>query len=496
MKTEGTGYLIAASLAVTSFTLPASDPAAPNSYYRESQSYSTTRDPDPPRYARPAPESGIDFLRDALWLDIGLNYRFRFEYRDDDIRRESPGLDEPFLHRLRGYLGIYNLLDPFRFAIELQDSQLYNGNYERDTRDVNQFELIRLQAELFFADLLKADPMGNMRPVSLRYGIQNFEFLDRRLLGNNQWRNTANTFLGFRGSIGQEANDWHIDLLAVQPLERLKYEWDRPMDGRWVFGLIGHWSGWSDIVTLEPFYLALDQKQTSTAADRTVHSPGLRVYGVVGETGFDYDVSIIRQFGHSGTRNIDAWGGTAEIGYRFNLAWNPRLSAFYGHASGDRDPKDNTDNRFERFYGFGRPWSANDYIVFENIRAPKIRLELTPCEKLRVDLGYSCYHLASGTDRFAGANNARDSTGRSGSNIGHEFDIRARWQITEKLEAIMGYAYLLQATSFATSFVQVTPTLPIWSLISPFFSNGGNGGKKRTKDIRLDLKSTEHRSVF
>jgi len=429
-------------IALLSASLEASEPEKKSvSHYKPPQSYSTTRDPDLPKYARHAQETDIDFLRDLSWLDIGLDYRFRAEYRDDDIRRATGGLDEPLLHRTRAYLGIHDLLDPFRFAIELQDSRRYNGNYERDNRDFNEFELIRLQAELFFDDLLAPDPQGNKRPISLRYGIQNFEFLDRRLLGNNQWRNTANTFLGFRGAIGQDSNDWSLDLLAVQPLERELFRWDEPIEGRWVYGLIGHWRGWSDIVTLEPFYLALDQSQTATATDRTVHSPGIRAYGTVGKTGFDYDVSVIKQFGHNGTQNVDAWGGTAEVGYRFDQPWKPRLSAFYGYASGDKNPNDNTDNRFERFYGFGRPWSANDYIGYENISTPKLRVELTPTEKLRIDFGYSWYHLASNTDRFAGAENARDKKGQSGSSIGHEFDIRARWQISKKFEAILGYAH-------------------------------------------------------
>jgi hypothetical protein len=429
-------------IALLTATLEATEPDKVGaSYYQPPQSYSTTRDPDLPKYARHAQETGIDFLQDLSWLDVGLDYRFRAEYRDDDIRRATGGLDEPLLHRTRAYLGIHDVLDPFRFAIELQDSRRYNGNYEPDNRDINEFELIRLQAELFFDDLLAPDPRGNKRPISIRYGIQNFEFLDRRLLGNNQWRNTANTFLGFRGAIGQDANDWSLDLLAVQPIEREKYQWDEPIDGRWIYGLIGHWRGWSDFVTLEPFYLALDQSQTASAKDRTVHSPGIRAYGTVGKTGFDYDVSVIKQFGHNGTQNLDAWGGTAEVGYRLDQPWKPRLSAFYGYASGDEDPNDNTDNRFERFYGFGRPWSANDYIVYENISTPKLRLELTPYDKLRIDLGYSWYHLASNTDRFAGANNARDKTGQSSSDIGHEFDIRARLQITKKLEAIIGYAH-------------------------------------------------------
>jgi len=414
-----------------------------SSYYKPPQSYSTTRDPDVPKYARSAQDMGIESLQDLSWLDLGLDYRFRAEYRDDDIRRNLSGTDQPFLHRTRAYLGIHDRFDPFRFAIEMQDSRRHNSAFERDNRDWNEFELIRLQAELHFDDLLCSDPRGNERPVSLRYGIQNFELLDRRLLANNQWRNTANTFLGFRGAVGQESNDWSVDFLAVQPMEREKYKPDEPVDGRWVFGLIGHWRGWSEIVTLEPFYFGLTQDQGPGVAERVVHSPGLRAYGSVGQTGLDFDFSVISQFGNNGARQINACGGTAEIGYRFALPWKPRLSAFCGYASGDKDPSDGDDERFERFYGFGRPWSANDYIVFENIRTPKFRVELTPTEKLQIDFGYSWYYLASATDRFAGANNARDLTGLSGSEIGHEFDIRARWQITRKLEAILGYSHFI-----------------------------------------------------
>ncbi|HEY1083401.1 MAG TPA: alginate export family protein, partial [Prosthecobacter sp.] len=183
-----------------------------DTYYRAPKSYSTTRDPDLPKYAKKASETGWDLLRSADWLDIGVDYRFRYEYRDDDLRRATVGRDEPWLHRTRAYLAVHDILDPFRFAVEMQDSRRYNSNYPRDNRDVNEFEIIRLYAELYFEDALGTDALGNSRPVSLRYGIHNFEFLDRRLIGNNQWRNTANTFQGFHGSLGQESNDWQLDL--------------------------------------------------------------------------------------------------------------------------------------------------------------------------------------------------------------------------------------------------------------------------------------------
>jgi hypothetical protein len=413
-------------------------------FYQNPLSYSTTRDPDPPKYTRKASDTGIESLKKLKWLDLGLDYRFRYEYRDDDIRRAQAGLDQPLLHRTRAYLGIKEILDPFRFAVELQDSRSYNSKYPRDNRDWNEHELIRLYGELYFDDLLGYDANNNARPLSLRYGIHNFEFLDRRLIGNNQWRNTANTFQGFHASLGAEKTDWQLDLLAIQPLQRLSFDQDEVEKKKWLFGAIGHWRRWSDIVTLEPYYLALDQSPYGSVVERIVHSPGLRAYGTISDSGFDYDSSFTYQFGDNGTHSIESFGGNLEIGYTLaKHPWKPRVSAFYGFASGDRDSADLEDNRFERFYGFGRPWSANDYIVYENISTPKLRVEAKPSENLRFDFGYSWYWLASGTDRFNGAKNARDTTGKSGGFVGHEFDIRGRYTLNPKTEITIGYAHFL-----------------------------------------------------
>lgn len=413
----------------------------PKPYYLAPLSYSTTRDTDPPKYVKELGKVGVKSLKDIDWLEVGLDYRFRYEYRDDDIRRKVSGTDEPLLHRARAYVGIKNILDPFRFAVEVQDSRRDNSNFPRDNRDVNSAELIRAYGELYFEDALGTDDRGNNRPLSLRYGIHNFEFLDRRLLANNQWRNTANTFQGFHGSLGQEKSDWQVDLLALQPRDRIQYQFDEPIEDLWFYGVIGHWRKWSDIITLEPYYFLLDQGAHGTVASREVHSPGIRGYGKIGDTGFDYDFSGTLQFGESAGKTTRAFASTLEVGYTFDHAWKPRASLFYGFASGDHNSKDDTDNRFERFYGFGRPWSANDYVVYENISTPKARLEFQPHKKLKVDLGYSFYWLASDTDRFTNANNARDTTGLSGNFVGHEFDLRARYALTDLSEITLGYAH-------------------------------------------------------
>ena len=119
--------------------------AQAGTFYREAVSYSTKRDPDPPRYVEPASASSWTQLNEFKWLDVGLDYRFRYEYRDDDIRRAHDGVDEPFLHRTRLYLGVREIIhaqEAFRGVpatdasldrlVRLYDSRRATGGTHRD----------------------------------------------------------------------------------------------------------------------------------------------------------------------------------------------------------------------------------------------------------------------------------------------------------------------------------------------------------------------------
>lgn len=72
-------------------------------YFIPAKSYSTTRDPDLPKYSRDGTETPLKSLfpadsavpADLKWLDIGLDYRMRYEFRDNDFRSRSSGRDTP-----------------------------------------------------------------------------------------------------------------------------------------------------------------------------------------------------------------------------------------------------------------------------------------------------------------------------------------------------------------------------------------------------------------
>ncbi|WP_420538351.1 alginate export family protein [Methylotuvimicrobium alcaliphilum] len=444
------GWLVAGSLLIH----PAQHAVAktdeqPSSYYIEPGSYGTKRETDPPDYVRNLSKTGIKGTEDITWLDVGLDYRMRYERRENDVRRRpSRSLDEPILLRTRAYLGIKEILDPLRAVAEFEDARRYNSQFDRDNRDINEFELIQGYMELHFKDALGYDDRGNARPAFIRAGRMAFEFLDRRLIGLNKWRNTTNTFQGFRASLGEDANDWALDLLALQPLTRLMTDFDKPNQDQWFSSIIGHWRKWSDIVTIEPYYMALRQDASPGNRNRArdIHATGLRLSGWVSDTGINYDLTGTYQFGRDDGRQHDAYMVTAEVGYTFlEHPWKPRISAFYGHVTGDKDPNDYKNNRFERFFGFARPWSSDDYMIPENVIAPKVKIEFEPIKGLKFDGGYSAFWLESNTDRFNnlldGSSFNRDPTGNSGDFLGHGLDFRARYNITPYIAANVGYTH-------------------------------------------------------
>ncbi len=458
-----------------------------NGYYVERKSYGTGKETDPPRYVKQANKTWLkdfDSFLDTNWLDLGLEQRFRYEYRDNDFRRRdqtedkrgSQTLDEPILLRTRAYIGIKNILDPFRFALEIQDSRQNRGGYihEAETRDTNDLHILQAYLELNFKEtFLGKDPLGNDRPIWIRAGRHAWEAGDRRLIARNEWRNTTNNFYGFRANIGDKKNDWQLELHAVNPVQRVADGNDQTDRSQDFYGAILNYRGWSDVVTFEPSYFLLKQdgnkvtlnattglpQSTANRVDREIHTRVLRAYGVIPATPFDFDGSYNKQWGRVqrelSTSNYtrvdhDAHAYNFEIGYNIKHPWKPRVSTFYGVATGDQRTglasSDTTPmERFERLFGFARPWSNDDYIQMENIRTNKVRLEFDPkisfLDNVKVDTGFSWYRLDSATDQWNAGGRLEDRTGGSGRDLGKEYDLRVRFPFNQYASLNLGYAY-------------------------------------------------------
>ncbi len=436
--------------------------ATRTTYYVEPGTYGTKRETDPPRYVRDLNQLGFNKTKDISWINVGLDSRNRTEYRQNDIRR-APSFSEdvPVLFKSRAYFGFEERLGFLGATAEFQDSRRYNSQFAYDNRDWNPYTFIQAYGEMKFKNVLPKDPLGNSRPILIRGGRMTFEFLDRRLIALNQWRNTTNNFVGGRVSVGQDKNNWAVDLLALHPITRVvdsfpsKNDYDTARTDIWFYSAIGHWRQWSEYVTIEPYMIGLRQLAgvSNGNIDRALVSPGLRFTGWLNGT-WNYDFSGTLQLGSDAGKTKNAHMYTAEVGYTFSKwKWKPRFSAFYGNVSGDKDPDDDEDNRFERFYGFARPWSADDYIIPENVVNARLKFECEPYKGLKMDGGYALFWLQSEKDRFnnllAGTSNNRDKTGESGNFIGHGPEIRLTYRLIESIDFVSGYSHF-----FTGDFVQ------------------------------------------
>lgn len=464
-KGDDTAATIDSSLSETSPKPPKANESMEKkkSYYVAPKAFGARNETEPPSYVRPLSKYEWLDAKDVNWLDFGIEQRTRWEYRDDNYRQAELTHDDEFLMRTRLYLGVREILDPFRFAIEFQDSREFGSDFPETDRDVDENDILQAFGELFFEDAL-----GDGRPLRLQAGRMSFDYIDRKLVARNRWRNTTNSFDGFRMQLGQQDNDWQLDFLAVQPVVRGLRTFDRPDEERWFYGVIGAWRRWSKYVTLEPHYLVLDQDGKGETVDREIHTLGLHAYGPIAGTQFDYDADFAYQCGRDGERNHRAFATYGELGYSFKHDWKPRLSGSVLYASGDRDPNDGKAERFDRLFGAAHFLSASDYFTFRNNINPKIRLELRPTEKLRFDTSYGAYWLASDSD--AGPDTGRrDRTGRSGDFVGQEIELRARYQLTKYAELEVGYSHFMQGAFVDNTgpaddsdffYVQTTIALP------------------------------------
>lgn len=464
-------------------------PEDKKSYYVPTRGYRLEPQSDVPPYVRDLGKTFPQF-KGIDWLNVGLDSRVRFEYRQNDYRpwtdtgttpastQRKPFPNSLWLERTRVYVGVKEILDPFRAVVEFQDSRAFNSIYEYQGQEINQTDLISAYGELYFKNALGKDPRGNDRPITARVGRFHFELLDRRLIAENEFRNTTNNFDGFRLKLGKKENDWDSDSFIMRPVIRYPYQFDRPDWQNIVYGSVFSYRGLSEYATIQPYYLGRIQyaDRTNTSAALRVHretqAPGLRMYGVIGN--WDYDIDVNKQFGSIGRlqsilpgvspgltspqlanievtvpHNALAWA--VDTGYTFSEhPWKPRLSFAYVYGSGSGSPFSYSNSNVDVFYGFNQPFSRNDYIGWNNVKDPKVRIEFSPVKDLKIDSAFSAYWLASPASAWDRANLSAP-LGNRGSFMGTEIDFRAKYKLSQYINLTASYARFWPG-SFTYSF--------------------------------------------
>ncbi len=404
-------------------------------------------EPEPPGYVKTGKQLGLENMD---WLEFGLDHRTRYEYRSNNYRLNEFTYEEPFEMRSRGYLGVKDILDPFRFGLEFDDGRVFNNRFPQTTSDVDEYDIYQAFGELYFKDAL-----GTGQPIQFDFGRMAIDYSDRKLVTRSRWRNATDSFDGFRLRLGQSQSDWQLDVFAVKPVQRFMDQLDRPDPDRWFYGVVGAWRKWSSAIQLEPYYFILDEDRRDPGRpDRTIHTMGMRAFGLIPSTALDYDMDAAFQFGDDGERQQRAFACVGDLGYTFTHPWKPRLSWWSAYASGDRNPNDNQNNRFDRLFGDSHGFSMSDLITWSNLISTKIRIEASPLKNLQGLASYGGYWLASDTDAWV-VPGRRDPTGRSGTFIGQELELALKYKLDPHMELELGYSHFIPGT-----FVENTGPAP------------------------------------
>ncbi|MFH0728551.1 MAG: alginate export family protein [Pseudomonadota bacterium] len=284
--------------------------------------------------------------------------------------------------------------------------------------------------------------------IEVKLGRQQIGFGDRRVFGPGDWGNTGRyVWDAARVRFHNALLDSHF--LAGRFILRNPDRWpNESAPGPTAY------ANYTMVRNL-PFELDLfyvlkkddhgDTQGETGKGNLTSHSTGFRLDGKRGS--WDYAVTVVHQFGRWGNDRIDAYGLTSRIGYTFDMPWQPHLMAQYIHGSGDKDPRDGKKETFDGVFGGSDTvlYGWMNLFFWSNLREYRLDLELTPRKVLSVRGEYHYFTLDETKDAwyYPGSAQRRDKTGRSGRELGHEWDLTLRYKPVAWLDLLGGYCIFL-----------------------------------------------------
>lgn len=415
----------------------------------------------------------------AAALDVGPvrisgETRVRYESLQGQFRAGRSGGDQGVY--LRTLVLAEIPAGPVTVGAEIQDSRAYgtDSGSPLTASLVNPADF--LQAYVRFAT---PDPFSAGGKAELKLGRQTLDIGSRRIMERVEFANVISHFTGAYWRTaqpgGHEIHALIVAPVSFRPLDRASLDDNRPQGdeeewGRLIWGV--HYRRADIAPKLLPGVWAEaslygfrdEDRQGEPTPDRRFLQPNIRLFRAPAASrrwSFETDL-----FYRTGTRrttsaasdirdlDLSAWKVHANVGYQFNAPWSPLIRLDWDYASGDDDPSDGAFDQYERLLGSRRTDLGNTGIYgpfqYQNLNAPGGRIEVRPTPRLDARIAYKAAYLASARDAWAGAG-VRDTSGRSGTFIGHAFDWRARyWLIRDRSRLEVGGALLLRG-DFAKS---------------------------------------------
>jgi len=368
-------------------------------------------------------------------------------------------------------------LDNISFGAELLDARQALADTETPltTGLVNTAALQQLYANIKLGSLLQENSS-----LDIKTGRQTIDLGSRRLIARSTFNTAPTSFIGLVATFNSaDSNRWRA--FHMSPVLKLPGDFDSlqnnetsPDKGNNKVKISGFFS---ELPTLfeafrsDFYFVHLSEEDSSRqqTADRRLNNAGFRFYRPAASAAIDFELESVVQWGssHASASSADTARLThraqlvhIELGYTFHGDWRPRLQFQLDYASGDKDPNDGSNNRFNTLYGDRRfdfgPTGIYGPFSRANLLTAGYRFTAVPAGNLRLMLSHRAYRLASAHDVWQGTG-LRDSSGRSGRELGHQFEARLQWDAAPGNLTLEAGIALLDAGSFAKNAGKTNP---------------------------------------
>ncbi len=417
-------------------------------------------------------------LHDTLglpqWLSLSLEQRSRYETLDGQFKAKGRGGDQQI--PLQTDLWLEAHLGDFRLGGEFLDARQFGADSDSGINNTHVDEADFIQGYLAWANQnLLYSGLG----AEVIVGRQSLNLGSRRLVARNVFRNTINSFDGVRLRL-LDYNHWQFNAFFTMPVGRYPNDAEQLLDhfhspdepeSKTLFsgGFLEVYDlAWKINAELYLYHLDEGDRKRNPTRNRRYFTPGMRFYLKPAAGEFDFQTETIGQFGtvesSSGqNQEHDAWYQHLDVGYSVSMPWSPRLALEYDYASGDHDPNDDKDQRFDTLYGARRfefgPTGIYGAFARGNINTPGYRISAAPRNDVQLGLSHRFFWLAEDKDAWITTGTAttalRDKTGKTDSFIGQQLELTARWDFNSSLNFETGWTHL-----FKGAFAKETKNAP------------------------------------
>ena len=393
-----------------------------------------------------------------LQFDASGTFRTRYEHLWNSFQTMIPGNDMALSLRT-------NVLAELRFesvgfAVELMDSRVYLADDDTplNTTHVNPVDVLQAYMKTNVTGLFARGAQ-----LRLQLGRQTMDVGSRRFVARNRFRNTINAFTGLDvewTSPGEEG----VRAFVTVPVQRRvnsirdnEPQLDIERTETIFWGATFSPRRWPGSIRAEFQLYGIHERDSDEyqTRNRNFVTPAIRLIRAPRPGLFDFEIETAVQTGTSRltAQSADTADLThfavfvhAAVGHTFPVTWQPRLVLQYDYASGDKDPADAKDGRFDTLYGARRfeygPTGIYGAFARSNVNSPGLRIEARPHTLIDGFLAYRPYWLAQARDGWT-TTSLQDVNGTSGTFLGHQIEGRVRWQVLKSNATIeTGFARL------------------------------------------------------